>query len=347
MNLYPIVNKVIMKQSSGLTRRQFIRITASAGLLVAGGLAYGATNLQAKVVRVEETQLLLGSIANLAIISQEPDRARTAIRAALQQMSALEDVFSRFRPHSQLSQLNATGTLDNPHTTLTYVLQKAVGYGNLTGGAFDVTIEPVLQLYRQAVQTGVWPTEAQVSMARQLVDYRSIIIQDNRIHLDYPGMAVTLDGIAKGFIIDAGTDVLRQHGFDHIMVELGGDLHTSIDAGERDWRILVQQPDASATPIVTQLRDGAMATSGDYQYTFTADRRLHHIIDPASGLSPYELASASVIADTACNADALSTAVMIMGSQAGLTMIEGLPDFEALVITKQGVVHLTERFLSR
>lgn len=332
-----------MKRSSGITRRQFIRITASAGILAAGGLAYGVV----QAVRVEETQLLLGSIANLTIITTEPERARNAIQAALQEMSMLEEVFSRFRETSQLSQLNTTGILENPHPAMKTVLGYALHYGQLTHGAFDVTVEPVLRLYREAVRTGELPAEEPASAARQLVDYRKIIMTDTQVRLSEPGMAVTLDGIAKGFIIDAGTDVLREHGFDQIMVELGGDLQTSGTADGRPWQVLIQQPDGGETPLVAQLRGKAMATSGDYQSTFTPDRRLHHIINPGNGVSPTELASVSVIASTACDADALSTAVMVMGTQAGLGLIERLPGVEALVITKQGSIHATESFSLR
>jgi thiamine biosynthesis lipoprotein len=336
-----------MKQLSDLSRRQFIRITASAGLLLAGSIGLGIANISGANVRVEEAQLLLGSIAHLTIISKEPERARQAIRAAFSRMSELEDVFSRFRPYSQLSKLNTDGHINDVHPALHEVLTRAVAYGRLTDGAFDVTIEPVLRLYHEASKIAQLPDEAALIDVQQLVDYRQIAITQNGIQLNKVGMAVTLDGIAKGYIIDEGTAVLSEYGFEHIMVELGGDLQTRGNAGSRPWQIGIQSPRQNVTntaSFAAQLEGSAMATSGDYLYTFTPDRRLHHIIDPRSGISPDELASASVIAGTACDADALATAVMIMGVREGLALIERLPSTETFIITKQGNIHHSSHF---
>ncbi|MFW5709414.1 MAG: FAD:protein FMN transferase [Chloroflexota bacterium] len=336
-----------MTQSSGLTRRQFIRITASAGALLAGGIGLGLASTGKSAVRVEETRYLLGSIANLTVISREPNSARRAIQAAFDRMTALEDVFSRFRPHSQLSRLNADGGIKDLDRELYEVVSKAIDFGRMTGGAFDITVEPVLQLYRNASKTGIWPDATRVRAAREYVDYREITVTPDSIRLNKPGMAVTLDGIAKGYIIDAGTDVLAKYGFEQIMIELGGDLQTRGDAGLRPWQVSIRRPvdDLSAQgSLIAQLEDTALATSGDYLFTFTPDRQLHHIIDPENGLSPDELSSASVIAPTACEADAFSTALMVMGARNGLTLIAHLAGVEALVITKQGELLQTEGF---
>ena len=339
-----------MTPTNRLSRREFIRLTACAGLALAGGvgLAELARSRQA-VDQVQETRMLLGSLAHLTVISPNSAQARAAVTAAFDQMTALEDVFSRFRPDSQLSQLNTNGRLSNPPASFKAVLTKAVAYGDLTGGAFDVTVEAVLRQYRGAAQAGTLPSTEQIDAAQQLVDYRQIAITDSAISLTRPGMAVTLDGIAKGYIIDAGAQVLREHGFEQVLVELGGDLQTYGTADAHPWQVSIEQPDraAASTPIRAQLVNRALATSGDYQYTFTPDRRLHHILDPHSGVSPDELSSASVIAPTACDADALATALLVMGADAGLALIARLPDFEALVISKQGSIRQSAHFPAR
>ncbi len=328
-----------------LSRRQFIRMTALAGAATAVGLslAHGQSTVQ-PVEHVQVTRLLLGSIAHLTVISSNGAQARAAINAAFDRMAALEDVFSRFRPDSQLSRLNATGALSDPHPELKTVLTKAVAYGDLTGGAFDVTVEAVLKHYRTAAQTGTLPADDQLRAAQQLVDYRQIAIHEDAIRLNLPGMAVTLDGIAKGYIIDAGAAVLRAHGCDQVMVELGGDLQTFGSAAAQPWLVSIQAPPGSASQRVAELVNRALATSGDYQYTFTPDRRLHHILDPHRGVSPDELSSASVIAPTVCDADALATALMVMGAEAGLALIARLPDAEALVISKHGITRQSANF---
>lgn len=337
-----------MSQAAGrLSRRQFIRLTAFAGLAAAGGLGLSAGLRAAQPVEpVQATRFLLGSLAHLTVISADGAQARAAINAAFDRMAALEAVFSRFRPDSQLSRLNATGTVSNPHPELKTVLTKAVTYGDLTGGAFDVTVEAVLKLYRAAAQSGTLPADDQITAAQQLVDYRQIAIHEDEIRLNLPGMAVTLDGIAKGYIIDAGADALRELGFDQVLVELGGDLQTSGSATAQPWQVSIQAPpgSASTTPIIAELVSRALATSGDYQYTFTSNRRLHHILDPHSGVSPDELSSASVIAPTACDADALATSLMVMGAEAGLALIAHLPEAEALVISKHGITRQSANF---
>ena len=330
-----------------LSRRQFIRMTAAAGLAIAGGIGLSElTRSHQQTTRIQEMRMLLGSFAHLTVISPDADRARAAINAAFDHMAALENVFSRFRSHSQLSILNASGTLSDPHPALKEVLTKAITYSDLTGGAFDVTVESVLRCYREAAQAGGLPDAEMIAAAQQLVDCHQIVIDDRAIRLTKPGITVTLDGIAKGYIIDAGAGMLREHGFGHVMVELGGDLQTYGNADSRPWQVSIDQPDRASgdSQLIAQLVNAAMATSGDYLYTFTPDRRLHHILDPHSGVSPDELSSASVIAPTACDADALATSLMVMGTDTGLALIERLPDVEALVISKQGSIHHSANF---
>jgi FAD:protein FMN transferase len=334
-----------MRSPTGLSRRRFLRITATAGVLLAGGAGL-AHNLAASRQRVAESRLLLGGLANITLISDQPQQARVAITAAFDRMEALEAIFSRFQPQSQLSRLNAAGQLSAAHPALREVLTRAVDYGELTHGAFDITIEPVHRLYRQHAQNGELPKASAVQAARQLVDYRQIEISGDTVRLGMAGMAITLDGIAKGYIVDQGAAALREHGFESVLVELGGDLHTLGGAGDRPWQIGIRQPtpEPAARELVAQLRGAALATSGDYLHTFTPDRRLHHILEPDSGLSPGELASASVMATTTCDADALSTALLVMGAARGLDLIDRLAGVEALVIAKDGAVQPTPGF---
>jgi thiamine biosynthesis lipoprotein len=335
----------VKSPSTTISRRQFLSITASAGLLMAGG--FGLANRAQASEPIRETRLLMGSIANLTVISGNPQQAKAAISAAFDRMEALEAVFSRFQEQSQLSQLNMMGVLADAHPAMIEVLTRAAAYGHLTDGAFDVTIEPVHRLYRDTVRRGSLPTASAVEAARQLVNYQQIEISESSVRLKQPGMAITLDGIAKGYIIDQGAAVLREHGFDNVLVELGGDMNALGQPAERPWQISIQQPNASLTehqPLIAHLTGVALATSGDYLNTFTADHRLHHILDPQSGISPLELTSASVIAPTACDADALATSLVVMGSERGIALADQLKDIEALVITKRGDIHKTAGF---
>ena len=328
-----------------LSRRQFLRISATAGALLAGGIGLVGTR-RAEAQAVRTTRLLMGSIGNLTVISDDPRHAQAAIDAAFERMTGLEAVFSRFQPSSQLSQLNRDGSLPAAHPALVDVLRQAVAYGQLTEGAFDVTIEAVHRLYREHARLGSLPDDESVLSERARVDYRAITIGEDSVRFHKPGMAITLDGIGKGYIIDQGAAVLRDYGYGNVLVELGGDMSALGQEDARPWQISIQQPPGipPAQPLVATLMGCALATSGGYLNSFTPDHRLHHILDPLSGISPLELASASVIAPSACDADALATAVLVMGRERGLALAEGLSGVEALVMTQSGDVWQTAGF---
>ncbi|MBK8027218.1 MAG: FAD:protein FMN transferase [Chloroflexi bacterium] len=324
------------QNSARFSRRQFIRMTAVAGLMAATGTALTVSGHgSAEALRVQETQLLMGSIAHLTAISADPDQARAALNAAFERMVALENVFSRYRPESTLSQLNRAGIVENPPVEFRQVLEKAVAYGDLTGGAFDVTVEPLLALYRAAASLGDVPAPEAVAAARELVNYRAIELADDFISLRAAGMAVTLDAIAKGYIIDAGVEVLERFGFQDVMVEVGGDLQAR---GAQPWRVGIQAPDEPQQSFVqtVEVRNAGLTTSGDYVSWFTPDHRLHHILDPRTGVSPTALSSVSVLASTACDADALSTSLMVLGLERGSALLNELAGVQAWFVMKTG-----------
>lgn len=330
-----------------ISRRQFIRVTAFGGLALGAGLAGRKLLLsQGMLRRTQATRLLMGCVANLTIIGEDPAHAETAIETAFERMQGLEAVLSRFSPESDLSRLNAAGSLDTAHPALISVLRRSIEVADLSAGAFEITIEPVLRLYREASRGGGLPSGRQITAALQLVDYHQIQMHAGGVILQRPGAAVTLDGIAKGFVIDQGAASLKEAGYPDVLIEVGGDLSACGSPQAGAWRIGIQSPQGATQPsaVVTRLADQALATSGDYLQAFTPDRRLHHILDPRSGRSPLELSSVSVVAADACTADALSTALMVLGPDIGLQLVERLPGVEALLITKGGKMLTSKRF---
>lgn len=321
-----------------LSRRSFIRITATVGSAAAGaGLWSRLRRSGDKPEAASETRLLMGTIANLTVLTEDIDAGSRAVAASFNAMQQLESVLSRFQPNSQLSRLNREGYLSLADPALSTVLQRALEYGELTGGAFDVTVEPVLARYRSALAQGRSPETLDLALELERVDYRKVGVDGPGIAFGLPRMAVTLDGIAKGFVIDRGANALIEHGFDQVLVEVGGDLMAGSNP-DGAWRIGVQAPRASmgSWAGTAGVSGQAMATSGDYLSAFTQDLTLHHILDPRSGLSPAELASVSVVAPSAMDADALSTALMVLGSSEGLQLVDQLPGVEALLVTKDG-----------
>jgi FAD:protein FMN transferase len=324
-----MMSQLLSASPTTLNRRKFLQITAAAGALaVAGGVLSPWVNTLETTRHV--TRTLMGTRINLTVIAEDSRSAQAAIETTFAAMERLIAFFDHRQPASPLATLNSSGRLDEAPPELIEVLARAVAFGNLTGGAFDVTMKPLFDARRAGV--------ANISKLRSLVDYRQIEIDGERVRLGIPGAAITLDGIAKGRVIDGGVEALRQMGFDHVVVEAGGDLRTlGSRADGTPWRVGIAHPRQTAQgTILSVLPVGAqsVATSGDYMNTFAADYSQHHIIDPRSGHSPVDLASATVLAATAMDADALGTALMVLGSEAGLALAERLPAVEAVLVTK-------------
>lgn len=313
-----------------LSRRSFLTIVAAAGgMLVASGMRQ--TTPAAEAVRAE--RILMGTRVHLALVAPDAGAAREAVEETFQAMARLVSLFDHRRPTSALARLNRTGAIDGAPPEFGDLMRQAVWYGEQTGGAFDVTIKPLVD----AALAGTVPN---VSLQAR-VDYRQIEVNGERVRLRIPGAAVTLDGIAKGRIIDEGVATLRRLGFDQVLVEAGGDLRAlGARSDGSPWRIGIAHPRHADAELLATLRvkGKALATSGDYMNRHSADYTQHHILSPHTGTSPLDLASATVLAPTALAADALATALMVLGSRDGLTLAKRLPDTEAVLVTKQMAV---------
>ena len=317
-----------------LSRRHFLQITAVAGTVFLGGR--WAQRLAKQVTAVHQTRLLMGTFINLTLVGEDSTQSQLAMTATFAEMERLIALFNWRQSGSALATLNQTGQLTNPPQELVELLQEAYHFSNLSDGALDVTIQPLLE----AVHTGI-----DTNQSRQLVNYRQLHVSSDEIRLA-PGMQLTLDGIAKGRVVDGATAVLQTHGFNNILVEAGGDLVANGSRADgQTWRLGITHPRQPENTLeVLPVTGQAVATSGDYQHSFSQDFSRHHIVDPRTGASPTELASVTVLAPTATAADALSTAVMVMGCQAGLALIDQLPGTAALLVTKEMQLKRSARF---
>jgi thiamine biosynthesis lipoprotein len=325
-----------------VSRRDALRITAVAGVstVFGGGLAVGILR-QAGLQRISETRSQMGTVVTITVVHPEAAAARQMVTASFAEMARIEGVLSRHRDDTPVARLNATGRLEGPPPELVTVLERANHYSRETNGAFDITIAPLLTLFEHSFDDlGRTPTEGDVTAARELVDYRALHVTDESIEFEDARMSVTLDGIAKGFVVDRTIDVLIAGGAKRVMVNAGGDIATGGPGSEAEpWTVGIQDPN-DATDYVGLVRLGGecIATSGDYIGSFTEDRQFHHIIDPRTGRSPEELSSVSVVASTAMDADALSTAVLVLGPERGINLLENTEGVEGVVIRKDGAL---------
>lgn len=279
----------------------------------------------------------MGTVLNLTVYGVDRDSCEEALLQTIATMKALEAKLSRHMPGSELARLNQAAVLDQPSEDLIKVLAMADDLSKKSSGAFDVTILPLLHLHERIRGTNDHPDPQQLASARRLVGYEKISRIDQEIRLKVAGMGISLDGIGKGYIVDQGVAALKQRGFTNVYVEAGGDLMVS---GKKEaavpWRIGIRnpRPQHNQRLVTVAVSDKAVATSGDYLQAFTPDLRHHHIIDPRSGFSPPELASCTVTAPSVAMADGLATALMVLGKNDALDLIEPMQGCEAYMVDK-------------
>jgi thiamine biosynthesis lipoprotein len=337
----------VRAQGSGgrgrITRRDALSILAVAGAAGAGWVL-GALDRARPVSR---SRVLMGTGVQLTVVGPDPEEAAAAAEAALGEMAGLEALLSRYRADSEVSRLNREGRVDDASTALLDVLRLAERIHRLGDGGFDVSIQPLLDLYRPRREpaTGL-PSAGAIERTLDRVDQRALRLEGRRITRTRPDLSITLDGIAKGYVVDGGVSALVARGFANVLVEAGGDLVASGDKGAgAPWRLGIRSPrHGLALEARFDARNRAVATSGDYMQPFTPDYAQHHILDPRTGRSAPELASATVLAPNAATADGLATLVMVLGPARGRALLEDLPDCEGYLVTKQLEVVRTSGF---
>jgi thiamine biosynthesis lipoprotein len=344
-----------------MKRRKFIFSligTAAAGLAAWRlGLPkqLGATTLSAgnprgsmaadQWVKVSRSNYALGSRVILTVYHENQELAEAAISSAFEELELVEQVMSLYRPESQIRQLNATGHLADPHPYLVEVLRTSNDLSERSLGAFDVTVQPLWTLRHSCARTGQEPDEAALTKALRNVDWRRVAVSDRKIELRGDGTEITLNGIAQGFAADAVRRILVSHGIRSALIDTGEIGTLGKHAQQRDWSIGIKHPRETGSLIgMARLNGRCLATSGDYETTFTNDLTQHHLLDPKTGNSPTELSSVSIAANTAMQADALSTAVFTAGLRDGMELVKSIPGADALFVTKQGKVVRTAGF---
>ncbi|NNK97329.1 MAG: FAD:protein FMN transferase [Desulfobacterales bacterium] len=335
------------RTQSRITRRKIIQITAVAGFL--GAAWYFGIKPRSSHKTVRYSQPLMGTMVNMTVCGPREEECRTAIQDCIARMKQLSFIMSTYEPESPISVLNRMGVVHKAPPELTEVFRMARELSELTDGAFDPTVKPLLGLYKEVKRSGKLPSEDKIKEILHLVDYRHIVVEDLAISFSRQGVEVTLDGIAKGYIVDQGVAVLRNLGFTNAYVEAGGDLMTLGNRGDgNNWRIGIRNPrsDDLKKMDTIELSNRAIATSGDYLQYFTDDKRIHHIINPRTGFSPIETASSTILAPTVAKADGLATATMVLGLMKALELVESLPECEGYFIDKHLNKYQTTGFFS-
>ena len=325
-----------------LPRRQVLRITATVGVsaILGGGLLRVALE-RAGLHRVRQTRTQMGTLVTISAVHPDGEAARVMVADTFDEIERLESLLSRHRVGTPIWSLNETGVVRAPPREVLEVVQTGLDYSALTAGAFDITIAPLLNLYRSSfADTGGAPPREEARRALALVGFQHVRASDREITFEKAGMAVTLDGIAKGYIVDRAVEVLRKRGATRVLVNAGGDSASAGEAlGGGAWRIGLQDPRVPDGSLgVVRLQGESVATSGDYMQYLTADMSLHHILDPRTGWSPTHTSGVSVVAPSAMAADALSTATLVLGPREGMELLDRLDGIEGMIVTKDQTV---------
>ncbi len=323
----------IARKLAALERMGLERVEAAAPVT-------DAVRIERKSYQVTSSRPAMGTVVAVTALARSRERAEEAIGRAFEEMDRLIAIFSRYEGSSAVSRLNDDGRLDGAPPEFSRVLSRSLYYNWLSGGAFDMTVEPVVRLFRERFD-GTTPREpgaAEIREALELVGSQHVVVSAHTAHFARPSMGVTLDGIAKGYIVDAIAAELERHGVGSYLINAGGDIRTrGTKAGRKPWVVAVQDPAKGGNfPDTLRLTEGAVATSGSYEIYFERNRLYHHLVNSRTGRSPDLNASVSVLAPNAMTADALATGVFVMEPRRGVEFVNSLPGCECLVIDKNG-----------
>jgi thiamine biosynthesis lipoprotein len=278
---------------------------------------------------VERTEQVMGTYATITIGDRNTTRADLALDAAFEEIKRIDALMSLYTESSEVAVLNRNGmnwTTLSPDTM--YVLKKADYYARLSNGSFDITCNPLVQLWMVKVQEEQrMPTSEEIEEARALVGYEHLIINEelNRARFDKAGMSITLGGIAPGYAVDRACEKLLEAGIEHALVDVGGDIRALGEKNGAPWEVALQNPRNKEEYItIIKLSNESVTTSGDYERYFFLKERIHHIINPKTGYSADECMSTTVITQQCIDADALATAVFVMGPEEGKALLDEL-----------------------
>ncbi|HZK33785.1 MAG TPA: FAD:protein FMN transferase [Bacillota bacterium] len=326
-------------------------------ILIFSGLCICSCNNRNELIR----QDIFAMDTYIVFTTYESADAELAIGVAKERILEIENMMSTTKPDSEVSKINANAGIRpvKVEEETFFVIKRALEYGQLTGGAFDITMLPVSLLWNITGDNPQVPDGGQISERLDLVDYRKVVVdQDERtVFLKDQGMMIDLGGIAKGYAGDEAMRILKEHNIEHAMINLGGDIITR--GGKENgspWRIGIQNPRLEESDhdqgfvAAFDITDGAIVTSGDYErYILDIYEeegiRYHHIFDPTTGFPAKSgVISVSIKGTSGIDSDALATCVFIMGVDEGLRLINTLDSVETMIITQDKKIYFSEGF---
>lgn len=342
-----------MKHRSSLLSRRHRILWLVLGLVLARSAelapAHAQTQARAPDHLVVRSAPAMGTRVTVSIWTDDEEGAARAAAAVFEEFGRLDALMTTWRDDSDVSKINA-GAAEQPVVVsdeVIKVIAKAQDVSRASGGAFDITIGAFRGLWKfDEDKDGSIPDPKDVRARLPLLGYRNIVLDRAKktVKLKKKGVSINLGGIAKGYAVDRGVALLRERGFDHFILQAGGDLFVSGQRGDRLWRVGIRDPrgERDATFAIAAIKDRTFSTSGDYERSIVKDGvRYHHILDPVTGQPAMRSRSVTVMAPDALTADAWSTALFVLGVKKGMPLVEKMRDIEAVFVDADNKVHIS------
>jgi thiamine biosynthesis lipoprotein len=331
-----------------MKRRWAVLITLILALAIVVGLLRRVPEAEPQLPYVSFTEEIMAAPISVLLPAEH---GREGAEIAFEIFRDVDARMSEWKETSPLSAVNRASGIEPVEVSgdVFALIRRGIGIGDLTGGAFDITWAALWGLWDFSADPPRVPNEDEIRARISLVDYRRIETDDHAgtVFLPEEGMLIGLGGIAKGYALDRTAAALREAGVDSFLISAGGQMMVGGLRGDRPWRIGIRDPRMGPSDYFAHLEvtDTSVSTSGDYERYFMLDGvRYHHIIDPRTGRPanpPDPLRSATVVCVDATLADALSTALIVLGREEALALIESLDGVEAVLVDDGAQVHIT------
>lgn len=344
------MGRSVRSRGGGCAIRRALNLPGCGGLLLA--MVVGAALLvhlsaRPRWHRLQETRLLMGTQVDVTVLVSDHEQGDRGLRACFGEMERIQALMNIYSEGSQISKLNRLARQQwvVPHPEVFWLVQRSLESSRASDGAFDISVGPLVRIWREARRRGVPPSTLEVQAALAHVGYTTIDVdpKGQRLRFLNEGMSLDLGGIAKGYALDKGAEALRREGIQQALLNAGGDILALGGKGKDPWIIGIRDPrDPNGLLGSLEARDVAVITSGDYERFFVYEgKRYHHILDPRTGFPSRGCRSVTVVGPRATEADALATAAFVMGPSSGLALLEHRPGVEGIVVDERGRKSLT------
>ncbi len=286
-------------------------------------------------------QVSMGTTVEITLVSDDEEAAKKGALQAFHEIKRIEHLMSPRIESGDVARINRSSGKEwvKVSRETIEVIKKAQEISELSEGGFDITVGPLIQLWRAAREKGIPPSTEDVKKILNLVNFREVWIDPERgVFLKKRGMSIDLGGIAKGYAVDRAFELLQSIGYKNLIVNAGGDLRVGGSKSDQPWVIGIQDPRTSQKMMAKiSVSDTAVATSGDYEKFFTYQgKRYHHILNPRDGFPTEGCQGVTIIYKEGMTADALATTVFVLGPEKGYSLCQKIEGVDCLIVDKEG-----------